>query len=41
MLDNLEQNMKNSVHNWMHTLKDAWDLGARGISDCVESNWRD
>jgi hypothetical protein len=30
----------------LSTLKDTWDLGARGIrarglSDCVESSWRD
>jgi hypothetical protein len=38
--------MKNSVDSWVHTLKDTWDLGARGIrarglSDCVEGSWRD
>jgi hypothetical protein len=33
--------MKNSVHSSVHTLKDTWDLGARGLSDCVEGNWRD
>jgi hypothetical protein len=38
--------MKNSVHSWVHILKDTWDLGARGIrarglSDCVEGSWRD
>jgi hypothetical protein len=21
--------------------KDIWDLGARGLSDCVEGSWRD
>jgi hypothetical protein len=21
-------------------LKDTWDLGARGLSDCVEDSWR-
>jgi hypothetical protein len=23
------------------TLKDTWDLGARGLSDCVEGSWRE
>jgi hypothetical protein len=22
-------------------LKTQWDLGARGVSDCVEGSWRD
>jgi hypothetical protein len=30
---------KSSVHSWVHT--DTWDLGARGLSDCVEGSWRD
>jgi hypothetical protein len=30
-----------SVHSWAHTLKDTWDLGARGLSECVEGSWRD
>jgi hypothetical protein len=25
------------MKNYVHT----WDLGARGLSDCVESGWRD
>jgi hypothetical protein len=38
--------MKDSVHSSICTLKDTWDLGARGIrvtglSDCVEGSWRD
>jgi hypothetical protein len=24
-----------------YILKDTWDLGARGLSDCVEGSWRD
>jgi hypothetical protein len=38
---NLVRNIKNFVHSWIHTLKDTWDLGARGLSDCVEGIWRD
>jgi hypothetical protein len=38
--------IKNSVHTWVHTRKDAWDLRARGIRaiglwDCFEGSWRD
>jgi hypothetical protein len=33
--------MKNSLHSWVRTLKVTWDLGARGLSDCVEGSWRD
>jgi hypothetical protein len=38
--------MKNCVLSYVHTLKDTWDLGARGIrarglSDFVEGSWRD
>jgi hypothetical protein len=33
--------MKNSVYSEVHTLKDTWDLGARGLSDYVEGSWRD
>jgi hypothetical protein len=32
---------KSSVHSWIPTLKDTQDLGARGLSDCVEGSWRD
>jgi hypothetical protein len=28
--------MKKCVHSSVHTVKDTWDLGARGLSDCVE-----
>jgi hypothetical protein len=46
MSNNPDQNMKNSVYGWVYTLKDTWDLEARGIrasglSDCVEGSWRD
>jgi hypothetical protein len=39
-------NKKKSVHSRVHTLKDRWDLEARGIRerglpDCVEGSWRD
>jgi hypothetical protein len=33
--------MKNSVHIWVHTLKDIRDLGARVLWECVEGSWRD
>jgi hypothetical protein len=38
--------MENSVHSSIHTSKDTWNLGARGIrarglSDYVEGSWRD
>jgi hypothetical protein len=33
--------MKNSVHSWVRTSKDIRDLGARGLSDCLEASWRD
>jgi hypothetical protein len=33
--------MKHSVHSWARTLKDARDLGARGLWDCVEGSWRE
>jgi hypothetical protein len=26
---------------YIRTLKDTWNLGARGLSDCVEGSWRD
>jgi hypothetical protein len=29
--------MKNSVNNCVHALEDTWDLGARGLSDCVKA----
>jgi hypothetical protein len=35
------ENMKISVYSSVHGLKDAWDLGARGLSDCVEGRGRD
>jgi hypothetical protein len=44
MSDNPDLNMKklkNSVHIWVQALKYTWDLGARGLSDCVEGSWRD
>jgi hypothetical protein len=45
MLDNLDRNIKikNSVHSWVHSrnLKDTWELGERGLSDCAEGRWRD
>jgi hypothetical protein len=46
MSDNPDWNMKNSIHSWVHTLKDRWDLGttgirARGLSDSVEGSWSD
>jgi hypothetical protein len=38
--------MKNSVHSWVHTFKETWHLGARGmwgrgLSDCVEGSCKE
>jgi hypothetical protein len=33
--------MENVVHSWIHAPKDTWDLGASGLSECVEGCWRD
>jgi hypothetical protein len=38
--------MENSVHIWVHSLKDAQDLGlkggvARGVQGCVKGSWTD
>jgi lipoate synthase len=42
MSNSLNRNMKNySVLTAVNTLDDAWDLGARALSDCVEGSWRD
>jgi hypothetical protein len=44
MLDNPNRNikkLKNSLHSLVNTSKGTWDTGARGLSVCVEGNWRD
>jgi hypothetical protein len=38
---NPDRNREKSAHSCVHTLKETWDLGARGLSDCVEGSWRD
>jgi hypothetical protein len=40
MSNNPDRNKKNSVHSSVHTLKDTWDLDARGLLDCVKGSWR-
>jgi hypothetical protein len=44
--DNPDRKIKNCVRSWVHTSKDTWDLGARGIragglSDYIKDSWRD
>jgi hypothetical protein len=41
MSENPDRKMKNAVQGSVHTLKDTWDLGAIGLSGCVEGSWRD
>jgi hypothetical protein len=40
---NPDRNIKNSIHIWIHAVKEMWHLGAkrnktRGLSDCVEGS---